>query len=342
LIILDRLCVRLPGFDLESVDLHVRPREFFALLGPTGSGKSVLLESVAGLLPVRSGRVFLEGEDITRQPPERRALGMVYQDHALFPHLSVRGNIAFGLRYHADADAARVQELAVLLGIDHLLNRSLHGLSGGERQRVALARALAVRPRMLLLDEPLSALDPHSRRGVKQMLKNLHQETGITFLMVTHDFDEALFLADRAAVIRDGRIVQQGNVGEIFHRPTDSFTAEFVGMRNVLDVRMDCGRAQWGKVCLHLTEGAGNACRHVAFRPEDAVLGGEELAREYSNCFPVTICSLEAAGFQVAVELELNGLALECVVTRRRSLELELRPGKPVWLALPESVLHTF
>lgn len=341
MIVLEDWRVDLPGFCLRDVNLHVREQEFFALLGPTGSGKSVLLESVAGLLPGRSGRVFLKGQDITKLPPEQRNLGIVYQDHALFPHLNVRRNIAFGQRYHGDADAGRVQELAELLGIAHLLDRSLHGLSGGERQRVALARALVVHPQVLLLDEPLSALDPNSRRGVKQMLKDLHREMGITFLMVTHDFDEALFLADRAAVIRDGRVVQQGAVADIFHRPADRFVAEFVGMRNVWDARCREGVVEACGLELRCAANASSGS-YVAFRPEDAVVGGPELRSEYGNCFSATVRSLTTEGFQVAVDLRCNGAALECFVTRRRSLELGLRPGADVWLALPEQALHLF
>ncbi|WP_022660985.1 ABC transporter ATP-binding protein [Paucidesulfovibrio longus] len=342
MIVLENLDVELPGFALRGVSLSVAEREFFALLGPTGAGKSVLLETVAGLLPVRRGRVRLDGRDITRLPPERRGLGMVYQDNALFPHLSVRRNIAFGLRHHRGARPERVGELAELLGIAHLLPRSLHGLSGGERQRVALARALAVEPRVLLLDEPLSALDPNSRHGVKRMLKDLHRETGITFMMVTHDFDEALFLADRAAVIRGGRVVQQGAVQDIFHRPADAGVAEFVGMRNVLAARMEGRRACVGRLKLDLPAEAEPGSSRVAFRPEDAVLGGEELAGRYANCFPVTISSLVPEGFQVSLEVRAGDLELSCCVTRRRCLELEFRPGSRAWLALPEAALHVF
>lgn len=342
MIALEQLCVDLPGFHLRDISLEVVEREFFALLGPTGAGKSVLLETVAGLLPVRSGHVFLDGQEITNLPPEQRGLGIVYQDHALFPHLDVRKNIAFGLRYHREARAGRVDALAELLGIRHLLSRSLHGLSGGERQRVALARALVVEPRVLLLDEPLSALDPNSRHGVKRMLKDLHRETGITFLMVTHDFDEALFLADRAAVLRQGSIVQQGMVTDIFHRPADSFVAEFVGMRNVLKAEVRGGLAVADGLEISLAEDVppGSCC--LAFRPEDALLGTEMLGRQYANCYPVTIRSLAPEGFQVSVEVAAGGVVLHCCVTTRRCLELELRPGGQAWVALPESVLHVF
>jgi molybdate/tungstate transport system ATP-binding protein len=232
---IENLCVRLPDFSLEDINLHAAAGEFFVLLGPTGAGKTLLLESLAGLLPVSSGRIYLDGREVTESAPEKRGIGIVYQDSALFPHLTVRQNITFGLRYRK-TNPIRSQKkfdfLIDVLRLDHLLQRTVAHLSGGEKQRVALARALVVEPALLLLDEPLSALDPNFREEIRDILKDLHFNTGVTVLMVTHDFAEARYLGQRIAVINQGRIEQIGSPEEIFRRPTTPFTARFVSMHN--------------------------------------------------------------------------------------------------------------
>ena len=196
---LKQLRIAVPGFEVRDIDLTIQKGEFFALLGPTGSGKTLILETIAGLMTARSGRILIEEQDVTHLPPERRNVGMVYQESALFPHLSVEKNIRYGLRYcRSDRmDPRRLHGLVEQLEISHLLKRSVRNLSGGEKQRVALARALATRPSVLLLDEPLSALDSSFREDVRHALKELHRSLNTTFVLVTHDFTEALYLADR-------------------------------------------------------------------------------------------------------------------------------------------------
>ena len=239
------LWVELEEFRLCDINLEIAAGEYFVVLGPTGAGKTVLLETIAGLHRPRRGRILLAGEDITHAPPERRGIGFVYQDYALFPHLSVAGNIAFGLRLRGMGRGEiekRVAAIGRLLGIEHLLHRMPGTLSGGEAQRVALARALVIEPRLLLLDEPLSALDPETREGLQRELGRIHRELGTTTIHVTHDFEEAVALGDRIAVLREdrldeglreGRIVQVGRPEEIFRRPASEFVARFVGVRNI-------------------------------------------------------------------------------------------------------------
>jgi molybdate/tungstate transport system ATP-binding protein len=248
---IEDLHVRLPEFNLEGIHLHARKGAFFVLLGPTGAGKTVLLESIAGLLPATRGTIHIKNRDVTALPPEKRAISIVYQDSALFPHLSVRKNITYGLRYHAVEPAGsagagdrggRFDHLVNALGIRHLLERGVAHLSGGEKQRVALARALVVDPDILLLDEPLSALDPNFRMEIRDILQDIHQKTGITVLMVTHDFAEARHLADRIAVIRNGRLEQTGSSEEIFTRPATAFVGRFVGMGNHYEARFEGSR----------------------------------------------------------------------------------------------------
>ena len=232
----ENLSLRLGDFHLQDISLSIDKNRFFVLMGPTGAGKTVLLEALAGLVPIRGGRILINEKDVTRLPPERRGVGIVYQDYALFPHMSVRDNITYGLRYHRSSRTRagqRFRELADLLDIEPLLDRTPGTLSGGELQRVALARALVVSPQVILLDEPLSALDPRFREEVRRALKRLHANSEVTFLMVTHDFTEALSLAERAAIMHNGRIEQEGSIQDIFQRPQTHFVADFVGMKNL-------------------------------------------------------------------------------------------------------------
>ncbi|HEU4700184.1 MAG TPA: ABC transporter ATP-binding protein [Gemmatimonadales bacterium] len=199
------------GFALHDVTLDVPAGAYAYLVGPSGAGKTTLLEAIAGHLPLAAGRVALAGADVTAAPPEARGVGVVYQAYHLFPHLSVRENIGYGLRRRPVAErAARVEALAQRVGLEHLLARRTAGLSGGEQQRVALARALAPGPRVLLLDEPFAAVDPVTRRQLRRELRALHRSEGLTTLHVTHDVGEALRLGDRLAVLVGGRLLQAG------------------------------------------------------------------------------------------------------------------------------------
>ncbi|HEX5715022.1 MAG TPA: ABC transporter ATP-binding protein [Thermoanaerobaculia bacterium] len=221
---------------VDEVSLDVRKGEIFSLLGPSGCGKTTLLRMVGGLETPSAGTIRIGGSDVTRVPPHRRPAHMVFQEYALFPHLTVAENVAFGLRYKPDvprsAHAAKVEEALALVRLTGLEKRLPRQLSGGQRQRVALARALVLEPQVLLLDEPLAALDPQLREEVQVELKHLQRTLGITFLFVTHDREEALGLSDRVAVMRQGRVEQVGTPAEIFERPATRFVAEFLGAAN--------------------------------------------------------------------------------------------------------------
>ncbi len=228
-------------FQLDDVNLDLAPNEYFVLLGPPGSGKSILLECLCGLKQPRAGRVFIDGRDITREEPRKRNIGYVPQDYALFPHLTVNDNIAFGLRAaaaHRDALRAKVAKTADLLGIAHLLDRRVAGLSGGEKQRTALARALAPQPGVLLLDEPVCALDEAMRQSVCAMLRRIQTEISLTVVHVSHNLEEAFSVADRAAILNDGRIEQSGTLDELLRRPRSEFVARFMRCENIFDARV--------------------------------------------------------------------------------------------------------
>jgi putative spermidine/putrescine transport system ATP-binding protein len=217
---------------LDGLDLTVRPGEFLALLGPSGCGKTTALRMLAGFEQPDSGAVLVDGEDITHVPAHRRDAGMVFQSYSLFPHLNAVDNVAFGLRMRGVRAAerrARAAELLELVGLADKGRRYPHQLSGGQQQRIALARALALRPRVLLLDEPLSALDAKVRLTLREEIRRLQQELGITTLFVTHDQEEALSVADRVAVMRAGRLEQCAEPAELYGRPATAFVAEFVG-----------------------------------------------------------------------------------------------------------------
>ena len=222
---------------LDSVSLTIAPGEFFALLGPSGSGKTTCLRLIAGFDQPDSGTILLDGEDVTNTPPFARNVNTVFQDYALFPHMTVAENVAYGLRVRGIAAAERAKQAAAMLDLVRLGEfgaRRPHQLSGGQRQRVALARALINHPKVLLLDEPLGALDLKLREEMQAELKGLQQRLGITFVFVTHDQGEALSMADRVAVFSQGRIEQLDTPRELYNRPQTAFVASFVGSANVV------------------------------------------------------------------------------------------------------------
>jgi len=238
---------------LEWMELDIAPGEFVTLLGPSGCGKSTTLRILGGFETPDTGRVVLEGADVTHRPPNLRNVNMVFQDYALFPHMNVRRNMAFGLEVKGmgrhDIDR-RLDELMAFLEIDELGDRYPGQLSGGQRQRVALARALAPDPALLLLDEPLGALDARLRGQVQRELKSIQRRTGKTFLFVTHDQDEALTMSDRIVVLNEGRVEQDGTPTELYFHPRSRFVAEFIGETNLLvgtvrDLRDDTVAMDW-------------------------------------------------------------------------------------------------
>ncbi len=236
----EKLNFSVGAFSLDNVSLHVEPGEYFVLLGPSGSGKTLLGECICGLCRIGSGRIEIDGSDVTHLEPRYRGIGYLPQDYALFPHKTVRQNIGFGLQYGDLPHAARVErvdELIDQLDLARLAERLPGKLSGGEKQRVALARALAIRPRVLLLDEPVSALDEQTRDHLCRQLKLLQQETQTTTIHVCHNFAEMLAVADRVGILYEGRILQVGTPREILERPNSRLVAQFVRSGNLLPAR---------------------------------------------------------------------------------------------------------
>ncbi|MET7675942.1 ABC transporter ATP-binding protein [Streptomyces seoulensis] len=302
LLSLEEATVRLGGRPvLDAVDLGVAEHEVVCVLGPSGSGKSTLLRSVAGLQPLDEGRVLLDGRDQAGVPAHRRGVGLMFQDHQLFPQRDVGGNVAFGLRMHGMPKGERelqVRELLELVGLPGAARRAVAGLSGGEQQRVALARALAPRPRLLMLDEPLGQLDRSLRERLVVELRELFSRLGTTVLAVTHDQGEAFALGDRVVVMRDGRIAQSGTPLEVWRRPADAFVARFLGFENVVPASVTGAAADtpWGK--LPVPEGSLQGAVELLVRPAGVrlVAAGEGLA--------CTVTARTFKGTHVALRLQ--------------------------------------
>ncbi|MFF7884268.1 ABC transporter ATP-binding protein [Streptomyces sp. NPDC020794] len=289
---------------LDAVGLDVAEHEIVCVLGPSGSGKSTLLRAVAGLQSLDAGRVLLAARDQAGVPAHKRGVGLMFQDHQLFPQRDVAGNVAFGLRMHGaskDQQAARVQELLELVGLPGAQARAVAALSGGEQQRVALARALAPRPRLLMLDEPLGQLDRSLRERLVVELRQLFGELGTTVLAVTHDQGEAFALADRVVVMREGRIAQSGTPLEVWQHPADEFVARFLGFDNVVaaTVRDRLADTPWGKV--PVPEGTAQGPGTLLVRP-----AGVRLV-DPADGLRCTVAARTFRGTHVAVQLKPEG-----------------------------------
>ena len=275
-LLLDKVSYNYPGstHGLHEVSLDVRTGELVAVIGPSGSGKSTLLKLVSGLETGHTGRIALDGEDMSRTPVHQRHIGMVFQSYALFPHLSVLDNVAYGLKLRKVATAERhrrAQELLDIVGLGEYAGRAVAQLSGGQQQRVALARALAIDPRALLLDEPLSALDASVRGHLRDQIRAIQQRFNATTLLVTHDQEEALAMADRVAMLKDGRLLQIATPRDIYENPASRAVAEFVGLSTILPAKVAApGRLDMGFAELFADTGrrAFGTEVHVLVRPE--------------------------------------------------------------------------
>jgi molybdopterin-binding protein len=342
------LCVDLGEFVLKDITLTIEEGEYFIILGPTGAGKTVLLESIAGLYPIKNGEIWLRGKEVTRVEPEKRRVSIVYQDQVLFPHLSVKDNVIFGLRMNkatTDKQNDRLKWVAELLGISNLLQRRPDTLSGGEKQKIALGRAIVTQPELLLIDEPLSALDPETRESVQQELRQLHKALGITILHVTHDFEEAIALGNRIAVIGEGHLMQVGTPEEIFRHPNSEFVARFAMTRNIF--RGKAERNSSGDTVFRvdgtefITAVDADGTYHASIRPEEILISSEPIHSSARNCFPGTITHVVDKGSTLYITVSIPP-EISCLVTRHSFEEMELHEGKEVYVTFKASAIHLF
>lgn len=293
---------------VDSVDLDVREGEFLTLLGASGCGKTTMLRMMAGFELATSGKIFIGDTDMTRTPPYRRNVGMVFQNLALFPHLSVKDNVAFGLKARDIGGVernTRVDRVLETVGLGGYQERAVSQLSGGQMQRVALARSLVTGPKVLLLDEPLSALDLKLRRQMQGELKQIQRETGATFVFVTHDQEEAMSMSDRIAVIRDGRIVQLDTPDAIYYRPASDFVASTLGEANLFDSRATDRGHVVEQLGLSLSREASppGADLCVLVRPENVAVAP---AGQMDASVSATVLSSDFAGASISYQLELE------------------------------------
>jgi molybdopterin-binding protein len=343
----DRLSKRMGDFAVSDVSFDVEGGEYFVLLGASGAGKTVLLETITGIQAPDSGRIVLAGRDVTRESIQKRNIGLVFQDQALFPHLSVRNNIAYGPRSRGIGRAAasrRALEIARELEIERLLDRRPDTLSGGEAQRVALARVLATEPPCLLLDEPLSSLDISARSGMRALLRTLNRN-GMTMLHVTHDYEEAISLAGRIGIMERGTIVQVGHPHDIFQRPRSEFVARFVGIRNFFAGRLTrSGAAEAVFECpglrlAVLTDApAGEGC--VIIRSEDVTISREPSSSTSArNVFDGTVTDIFPVRLGIEVIVDI-GVAIAVLVTEESVEKLALRHGARVYASVKASAVR--
>jgi iron(III) transport system ATP-binding protein len=333
---------------LRDVSLAVGEGEFVCFLGPSGCGKTTLLRIVAGLERQNVGVVRMAGRDVSRLPPSQRNYGIVFQSYALFPNLTVGRNVAYGLRAARHDVEARVDQLLALVDLPHHKLRYPSQLSGGEQQRVALARALAPSPSLLLLDEPLSALDARVRLALRQEMKALQRRLGITTIMVTHDQDEALTMADRIVVMNHGVVEQIGTPAEIYGEPASLFVARFVGRMNLLDAVADArpGWARLGSLTLRhrpVPDARPGGPLTLGIRPEEVRIGAA--AHDAENRLTARVTSVQFQGPFTRLGLRPagdGGLALECDLAATALAELEVAEGAEVPVALAPGALRAF
>ncbi|NMM26710.1 MAG: ABC transporter ATP-binding protein [Glaciimonas sp.] len=316
----------------EQINFNIEEGELITLLGPSGCGKSTLLRCIAGLAEVDHGQISVAGDDITHVVPQKRGIGMVFQSYALFPNLTVMGNIAFGLkmqRVPAIEIEQRVTEVVALVELQGHENKFVHQLSGGQRQRVALARALVVRPRILLLDEPLSALDARIRKNLREEIRRIQSQLKLTTIFVTHDQEEALILSDRIFVMHDGRIVQDGSAETIYTRPANAFVARFMGNFNLLNP--DQARDLLG---LQIQG-------QLAIRPESIHVAeaGRTYGSHLSAPCQATVRHHQLLGNVIRYHVDAQGCAL-MVDTLNRSSDLLLQPGAQIGLLFQRQELQ--
>lgn len=313
----ENVSLSLGEFSLKNCSLSIEERELFVIMGPSGAGKTIILELIAGLHEPDTGVILINGIDMKNIPPEKRGIGIVYQDYALFPHMSVEENICYGMRRQhipREEETIRCRELADSFGIGHLLNRKPRTLSGGEAQRVALCRALAVKPSILLLDEPYAALDNETRRDCVADMKKLHNE-GLTIVLVTHSLEEAKSLGTRITVVRGGEVIQTGTADDVFAYPKDEAAARFLGFENIVDGKV---LGLDGKVCI---------------RSEDLTLH----QKESKDSLPGTILSTETQGALRTCRVDTGSVILTVTSGKR---EGEYPAGSHIFVEIPAGAVH--
>jgi len=322
--------------------LDIPSGQFFSILGPSGCGKTTLLRMIAGFESPTSGRILVNGEDITQKPPQDRGIGMVFQTYALFPHMTVFGNVAFGLEVRniqKDEIRRRVRDALEAVDLLRKIDEQVPRLSGGEQQRVAVARSLVLKPSILLFDEPLSNLDVSLRVKTREEIRALQRRTGITTVYVTHDQEEAMSLSDRIALMRDGMLEQVGSPEEVYEQPTNPFVAKFLGGANLVEGHCKAKRFTSGKFGIRFEEvndmPVGNAT--LSIRHEAIIV----LPRKKAGAMPAVVQEKEYLGFTTNLILLLNGLELHSSMVSS-PFSHQLQVGDTVWIRFDMEMVKLF
>lgn len=322
------------NFHLSDINLNVGDGEFFVILGPSGAGKTLILEILAGL--TRPDRGSVSGISTGK-------IGLIYQDYWLFPHLTVFNNIAYGLKIRGlekKAIGKTVRGVAARLEIAHLLDRDIENLSGGEKQRVAIGRAMAISPDVYLFDEPTASLDRNLRLKTRRIFMDLHRDSRATFILVTHDFEEALSLADRLAVIMKGRIIQTGKPDQVFHHPRTKEVADFLGYRNVFGGRVRNHFIELEKQSIQVPLAEADFS-YAAIRSDEIIVSRRKFRSSARNTFKGRVKNVFKKS--TAVELELDiGVLLVVEITRKSYQEMEIKPGDTLWATFKVSAIRVF
>ncbi|MFC1566758.1 ATP-binding cassette domain-containing protein [bacterium] len=332
-------------FSIEDINLEINNSEYFVFLGPTGAGKTILLELIAGILLPDKGQIFIDDNDITKVPPYKRNISMVYQNYMLFPHYTVEENITYGLKLQKKPKQFiddKLKYICDLFNILHILKRYPQNLSGGEKQRTALARALVCEPKIILLDEPFAALDVMTKEIMIKEIRNIHKNCKTTFVHVTHDLEEAIALSDKAAVLNNGKLEQVGSTLDVFKKPTSHFTAEFVGTKNIFqgdiyeeEEKIYCNI---NNVDISLvTDKRGE--NKISIRPEDIIIANSEIASSARNIFSGIITDILFKQYMCEITVDI-GIAITAFITYTSHKKLELQIGKKVWTIFKSMEVH--
>lgn len=340
------ISVTFANFSLKSINISVKEGDYFILLGVSGAGKSMVLETIAGLLHPDKGSVFLDGKDITYEKIQKRRIGLVFQDHAIFPHMSVKENIAYSLHGRNESSSEKknkIHKIAEEIGISKFLSRKPSTLSGGELQRVALARTLIQEPKVLLLDEPLASMDIQLRSGLRGLLRSLNRN-GQTIIHVTHDYEEALSLGAMIAVIHNGEILQTGTPMEVFQQPKSEFVAHFTGAKNFFRVKTlkepDFTTAIVNdKIAIHLPVEPDDDGGYIIIREEDIILSHQRIDSSAVNNFKGTVVDMipSRSGMEIIIDI---GILIHAIITMESMNRLEITEGTLLWISFKATAIR--
>ena len=337
----ENLSTHLGLFDLRNVSFSLDKGDYLSIIGPTGSGKTIFLETIIGFYKPKDGRIYMDGEDITDKPPQNRNIGIVYQDYALFPHMNIYDNIAYGLKKRQNNIDKKLRDMANLLHIGRLLKRKPETLSGGEQQRVALARAFVVEPKLLLMDEPMSALDFQTRKEVRRIIKNVINKTQMTVIHVTHDLEDMWSMANKVAIFKEGKAIQFGNICDVINKPNSHFVADFVGttiFEGKVETTNPLTVIDIGGIKLKSMDYTEKKTVKIAIRPDDIVISKNEPFKiSAQNIIKTKVENIVSEGNVCIISLKAKDIIFDVIITKNAVDSLNINWGDDVYAVIKSS-----